>query len=139
MTRHRNDERGDSLIEILLAIVLIGLMMGVLFASITMGATGANNHKNLTIADGLLRNYAEATKTAVRDSVNGCGKASPTTFSVVAPTSPSGFVVTSTPDLSTPQTCPTVGTPATDVLVYRLSVTVPNNSPKTLQVAVRRP
>ena len=64
MRTHRDDERGDTLIEILLAIVLIGLMMGVLYASITMGATGSNTQKNLATADGILRNYAESAKNA---------------------------------------------------------------------------
>jgi type II secretory pathway pseudopilin PulG len=139
MRTRRDDERGDTLIEILLAIVLIGLMMGVLFASITMGATGSNNHKNLTKADGILRNYAEATKNAVRDKTTGCGKASPTTFTVATPAAPAGFNVSSNPDLSTPQACPSTTT-GTGVLIVHLLVNVPNiSSPKELDVGVRTP
>ena len=133
MSGHRDTERGDTLIEILLAIVLIGLMMGVLFASITMGATGSNNHKNLSTADGILRNYAGATKTAAKTCVSGG------TFTVPAPTVPGGFSVSSTPNLSTAQTCPSTTT-GTGVLMVQLLVTVPNiSAPKELDVGVRTP
>lgn len=139
MSGHRDNERGDTLVEILLAIVLIGLMMGVLFASITMAATGSNNHKNLATADALLRNYAEAAKTAVRDPNSGCGKAIPTTFSVPLPTAPAGFSVSSNPNLSNPQNCPSKTT-GTGVLPVQLFVNVPNiSAPKELDVGLRTP
>ena len=127
---------GDTLIEILIAIVLIGLMMGVLFASITMGATGSNNQKNLTTADGILRNYAEAAKSAVRTSCAGSG----TTFTVAKPTVPTGWASpSSTPNLSAAQNCPSKTT-GTGVLVVQLFVTVPNvSAPKELDVGVRTP
>ena len=134
MRTPRRDERGDTLIEILIAVVLMGLTMGVLFASISMGATGSNNHKNLTTADGILRNYAEATKTAAKSCPPTGGM-----FTVTAPTVPPGFTVSSTPDLSTPQSCPSTTT-GTGVLVVQLFVNVPNiSSPKELDVGVRRP
>jgi prepilin-type N-terminal cleavage/methylation domain-containing protein len=105
VSKRRDDERGDTLIEILIAIVLIGLMMGVLFASITMGSTGSNNQKNLATADGILRNYAESAKTAVRTAC-----ATLPTFTVAAPTLPDvSWRVSSTPNL-TGQTCPSVTT-----------------------------
>ena len=132
----RGNERGDTLIEILIAIVLIGLMMGVLFASITMSSTGSNNQKNLTTADGLLRNYAEAAKTAVRTQC-----ASGSTFTVTAPSVP-GFIVSSTPNLSTPQSCPptTNANPLLDVPIVQLFVTVPSiSTPKELDIALRSP
>jgi prepilin-type N-terminal cleavage/methylation domain-containing protein len=138
VSKRRDDERGDTLIEILLAIVLIGVMMGVLFASLTMSSTGSNNQKNLATADGLLRNYAEAAKTAVRDRIKGCGEANPTTFTVTAPSAP-GFRLSSTPNLSTAQTCPSVTT-APGILLVQLSVNVPNvSTAKTLQIALRSP
>jgi type II secretory pathway pseudopilin PulG len=120
-----------TMIEILIAIVLIGLTMGVLFASITMSSTGSNNQKNLAIADGLLRNYAEAAKTAVRTSCTVPG-----TFTVTAPAAPAGFTVT---PLSISQGCPSVTT-APGVTVLQLFVKVPNiSAQKELDVAVRTP
>jgi prepilin-type N-terminal cleavage/methylation domain-containing protein len=138
MRTYRDNERGDTLIEILIAIVLIGLMMGALYGSITLGATGSNNQKNLATADGLLRNYAESAKTTVKAAC-----ASGNNFTVTAPTAPwdapSGpSSVSSTPNLST-QNCPSK-TSAPGVLLVQLSVTVPHVSqPKTLQIALRSP
>jgi|1185.fasta_scaffold200646_2 prepilin-type N-terminal cleavage/methylation domain-containing protein len=127
------NERGDTLIEILIAIVLIGLMMGALYASITLGASGSNTHKHLATADGLLRNYAEATKKAAKSCTSGG------TFTVTAPTAPAGFGITSTPNLSQPQNCPSTTT-GTGVLVVQLFVNVPNlSAPKELDVGVRTP
>ena len=138
MRTHRDDERGDTLIEILLAIVLIGLMMGALYASITMGATGSASQKNLATADSLLRNYAETAKTTVKAAC-----ASGSTFSVTAPAAPwdpngGPSTVSSTPSLSG-QNCPSK-TALPGVVLVQLSVSVPHVAqPRTLQIALRSP
>lgn len=139
MRAPRDNERGDTLIEILLAIVLIGLMMGAVFGSITLSSTGSNKQKKLATADGILRDYAEAAKTAVRDPINGCGKANPTTFTVTAPSAPPGFTVTP-PSIS--QSCPptTNANPTLDVQIVQLFVRMLNiSAPKELDVALRTP
>ena len=64
------DETGDTLLEIILAIVIIGLVVGAFFATYATQGSGSTAHRTLVTADGVLRGYAEATKSAVRDAVH---------------------------------------------------------------------
>ena len=66
MHRSRSDEVGDSLVEIVMALVIIGVVIGAFVATFSTGATASSAHKNLVTADVVLRNYAEAAKTAAR-------------------------------------------------------------------------
>ncbi|MET1003368.1 MAG: hypothetical protein ABWZ15_16285, partial [Acidimicrobiia bacterium] len=65
------DETGDTLLEIILAIVIIGLEVGAIFATYATQGSGSTAHRTLVTADGVLRGYAEATKSAVRAQCTG--------------------------------------------------------------------
>jgi prepilin-type N-terminal cleavage/methylation domain-containing protein len=133
MSFRRIDERGDTLLEVLIALVIIGLVVGAFFASFTTASAASTQQRNLVTADGILRNYAEAVKTAVRDSCNNFATYTP------AYTSPDATFVLS-PDPTTPQTCPPVSGPlAQQVPTVHLSVTLPSGTTKSLDIAVRTP
>jgi hypothetical protein len=124
------NERGESLIEILVSIVVMGLVVSaLLYASITT-RNATKLHRDLVSADTTLRYHAEATKAAVRVD---CGGSTPSTYDVTTSTI-ANFPVTITPS-SGPCPSPTATPPAT----VAITVTTPSQQPKTLNVAIQSP
>jgi prepilin-type N-terminal cleavage/methylation domain-containing protein len=127
----RYNDRGDTLIEILMAVVLIGVIFSAFVIALETNSTASTTHRNLVTADALLRDYAEATKAAVRDD---CNVPSPTTYT--PPTmSAAGFSFSS---VSNPagQNCPAPTT------VQRVDLTItelPSGPSRTLSIDVRTP
>jgi type II secretory pathway pseudopilin PulG len=123
---HRHDEAGTSLIEIVIALVVLGGVVASLMAALVTSSTASNTHRDLVTADAVLRDYAEATKQAVRASCVEGG----TTYSVsYAP--PSRFTV----GPLDAQPCPSV----TATQVVHLTVTLPSGTTKGLDIRVRTP
>jgi prepilin-type N-terminal cleavage/methylation domain-containing protein len=124
----RYNERGDTLVEILMAIVLIGVLFSGFVIALRTNSTASAEHRNLVTADKLLRDNAEATKAAVR---HDC--AISTTYTTTTTSLP-GFNLSS---VSTPagQNCPAVAA----VQQVDLTVTTPNGPSRTLQIDVRTP
>jgi type II secretory pathway pseudopilin PulG len=121
----RRDQRGDSLIEIIIAMIVIGLVVSAIVAAISTSENGSASHRDLVTADNVLRNYAESVKAAVR---NSCPAGSTWSTSY---TPPAGYAVS----LSGSSTCPAVTTAGN----VALQVTLPNGTVKTLSIAVRTP
>jgi hypothetical protein len=121
---------------VLIAVVLIGLIVGAYFATYSTAAMGSKAHRDDVTADGILRSYAESIKDAVRDPTNGCAKSSPTTFTAnyIVPPQFSNFSVASTPSVIG-QACPS----KTTVQLEHLIVTLPDSSTRTLDMGVRTP
>ncbi|HET9730243.1 MAG TPA: type II secretion system protein [Acidimicrobiia bacterium] len=132
-TMRRFDEAGETLLEIVLAMVIIGLVVSSFFASYATASTGSTAHRNIVTADGVLRNYAEAIKSAVRDTNAGCGAATPSTFTA-SYTPAAGFTVTASPGVAA-QACPSISS----VLLEHLTVTMPNGHTSSLDIEVRTP
>jgi type II secretory pathway pseudopilin PulG len=118
----KRTERGESLIEIIFAIIVIGLVVSAVVAAIATSENGTTAHRDLVTADNVLRNYAESVKGAVRSSCPGG------TWST-SYTPPTGYTVSMTGSTS----CPAVTTTST----LGLQVTLPNGTSKTLSIAVR--
>jgi type II secretory pathway pseudopilin PulG len=134
MTPHRYHETGDTLVEILITIVVIGITAIASFYAISVGATSSKSHRDAVLADTALRNYAEATKQAARDLP--CTSSNPgASFggNVAADyTSPSaGFPLPTATGL----TCP----PVNGVGQVHITVTLPDGTTKILDVDVRTP
>jgi len=129
--RARHDESGDTLLEIVIALVLIGLVFSAFFATYATQGSGSTAHRTLVTADGVLRAYAEATKSAIREQ---CAAGGATQFSVTSYTPPSGFTVNALNN----QTCPPrAATSAWSPLT--LTVTAPNAQTRSLSLVVRSP
>jgi hypothetical protein len=124
------DENGDTLLEIVLAVVIMGLVVGAFFATYATQGSGSTAHRTLVTADGVLRGYAEATKSAVRAQCTGGA----TQYSVTSYTPPSGYSVN--PITNAP--CPPAATTTTWPPI-ELTVTMPNNQPRSLTLVVRSP
>lgn len=121
------DDAGASLIEIVMAIVILGVVVSSLLAALGTAALSSKAHRDLTTADTVLRSYAEATKAAVRHDCT-----SPGLPVVVTPPQgvPGGYSVTLTPN---PLICP----PPTTVVQVHISLTAPVT--KSLDIDVRTP
>ncbi len=64
-------DRGESLVEIVITVVIIGITVTALVSGLGSVAAAGNAHRVGVQADTVMRNYAEATKSAVRDCVEG--------------------------------------------------------------------
>jgi type II secretory pathway pseudopilin PulG len=126
MRIRRYDEAGDSLVEIVFAIVLIGIISAGFFAAVTTSASASRSHREAVTADAVLRNFAETAKQSARDTcVDGSatGDTIPVTY-----TPPSGYTVS-----ATGLTCPAAGV----VQLVHISARTPVNIEKTLDIEVR--
>lgn len=110
--RGRRDS-GETLIEILFAIVIIGLTVTALISSLATTANAGNAHRISIQADVVMRDYAEAIKAAAQ----GCAPdGGPPANLVVNYTAPAAFPVRvdrsdiTKPPIQVPIACPAAGT-----------------------------
>jgi len=123
-TSRRYNDRGDTLIEILMAIVLIGAIFSAFVIALQTNSTASAEHRNLVTADALLRSSAEATKAAARSQCNS-GNAGTGTFTASYP-----------PSIThTALKCPALD----DVSQVDLTAALPNGITKVLSIDVRTP
>jgi type II secretory pathway pseudopilin PulG len=129
MTRARADV-GETLVEILLTIVVIGVSVTGLLSSLATAGNAGNAQRGGVKADTVLRSYAEATKAAAQKCIAGA----PFTVTYVSPplfpvgTIPAGTV------------CPGPNTsPDPFLLPLTLTVTGPLSVHDSLDVVVRTP
>jgi len=61
VTRRPNDraERGETLIELLVTIVIMGLAFGAIIAGVGVAIASSDSHRQEATAEGVLRSYAE--------------------------------------------------------------------------------
>jgi type II secretory pathway pseudopilin PulG len=123
-------EAGETLVEILIAIVVIGIVGSAGFYAISVGAQNSKSHRDLVTADALLRNYAEAATQSVRTTCNGTN----TTFTVPNQLS-SGQAAAGWQLSATGLNCPG----ASNVQQVDITATVPTGLTKTLSIEVRSP
>lgn len=124
----KRTERGDTLIEIIVAIIVIGIVVSGVVAAITTSENGSTTHRDLVTGDTVMRNWAEAVKTAVRTSCTSSGG----TWTAAYPgTIPNGYSV----NALSGQSCPAVTSTAT----VDLQVQLLNGTVKSMSVVVRTP
>ena len=112
---NQGSESGETLLEIIMALVIIGLIVSAYFATFSTQGSGTAAQRNLVTADGLLRDSAEATKSAVRTDC-----ANSTTFTTTTTSLP-GFSVAS----STNQCPSATATVQVDIAVGMQNATPP--------------
>jgi prepilin-type N-terminal cleavage/methylation domain-containing protein len=142
----RDRERGDTLVEILLTIVVIGIVASSAFYAISVGATNSRSHREFVTADHVLRNAAEETKAAVRASCTSAGATYSVAYSTLPAPDPAqdwhqyyevdrNFTL---PADAVNRACPTSsGADASPTVT--LSVTLPSGTQESLSVVVRAP
>jgi hypothetical protein len=129
MRSRSNDETGESLLEIVLALVVMGLVVGAFFATYATQGSGSTAHRTLVTADGVLRAYAESTKSAVREECTTPGETFAVTYSP-----PAGYTVN--PLVGQP--CPPRASTGTWSPIV-LTVEMPNGDDRSLSLVVRSP
>jgi type II secretory pathway pseudopilin PulG len=125
---HQRDETGDTLVEILIAVVIIGIVMGSFFGAITTGARASKTHRDLVTADAALRGYAESAKQAARDTCMSGNAGAPFTPPYTAP--PNSGITVAAP--ATDLICPSVNSVST----INITAQLPNGISKDLSIDV---
>jgi type II secretory pathway pseudopilin PulG len=122
----KGGDEGESLVEIVIALVLIGLVLTALMAALATAARASKSQRDLVKVDTVMRGYAESVKNEVRTACSN--PATGLYGDAYAP--PSGFTVSQ----SLGRTCPA----PTAVLKQTLTV-VGSGVTRTLEIEVRRP
>lgn len=126
MTMRAPRDAGESLIEIICAIVIISLTVTALVAGLATAGNAGNAHWNATRADAVMRDFAEATKFAVQSCVEGG------TYRVdYQPDDPAFHISPEPADVS----CPS----ADGTQELTLVVTGPSASREEMRIVVRTP
>jgi prepilin-type N-terminal cleavage/methylation domain-containing protein len=127
-------ERGETLIEVLIAIVLIGAISSAYFLTASTQTRASALNKELVQADAVARSYAELAKAKVRDGCDGLPVGSH--FTVDPSTFPPNYG-TSTLDQQNNETelCPSTTAPQ----LVQLTVTTPSSETAHLSFAVLAP
>ena len=127
----RRGDVGETLIEIVLAIVVMSLIITAFVSSLATVANASAAQRSSVRLDAVLRSYAESTKAAVQGCVVGG------TYTVIFP-APAGFTVSGVPAGST---CPPTKTTSLDPLLppLQLTVTGPSGSHASMELRVRTP
>ncbi len=121
----RHGDNGDTLVEILLTVVIIGLTVTALLSSLGNAGNAGNAQRASVQLDAVVRNYVGASQAAVA----ACSEDG--TY-VVAYQPPAGFKVVATP---APGSCP----PVASALMVRADATGPGGLRASIQFAVRTP
>ena len=119
---------GETLVEVMLTIVIIGLTVTALLSALgTVGQAG-NAQRAGVRADSMLRSYAEAIKLGAQSCTTAVGA----TYTVTTVAPQAGFILSVTP---IGNACPPVATPTP----LTLKVVGPLGTSETLQIKVATP
>ena len=123
----KGGDEGESLVEIVMALVLIGLVVSALMAGLATVARASKSQRDLVKVDTVMRAYAESVKHQVRKECTIPGASYVDPF---AASPPAGFIASQTG----PQTCPA----ATAVGLHTLTVGS-NGVSRSMDIEVRLP
>ena len=144
------DERGDTLIEVLVAIVVIGITIVAVLGALVSGVGASAQHRNLAVDDTLLKSYADTAKLQIEPPDNPAVQplfqpcAQPDDYqgsvSFTVPTSDSGYTVgiTSVQYWDSPTGTFSGACPA-DLQLLGITATAPGGATQQLSIIVRNP
>jgi type II secretory pathway pseudopilin PulG len=130
MQRRTHSEAGESLVEVLISLVIMGMIISAFFAAISTTSRATTTHRDVVKADAVLRDYAEAAKQGARDTCPSNPTGTPIPVTLPPEQIPNGFSVT-----ATGLTCPS----PTTVNQVDITATLPNGAQKLLSINVRTP
>ena len=132
---NRRDDKGETLIEVLAAIIILGTAIAALLSGLGTAVLNSSRHRDSATGNALLRGYAEALKQSTRA---GYRTNCPTSYPVspTAYTLPSGWAV---PTNTVINPCPFGA--GSDLGTQRVTITIvtPKNVSQSLDVWVRKP
>ena len=87
-------EAGDTLVEILIAMVILGISGTAILGAFTTAIAGSGEHRTLATLDTVLRSYAETATYQIQLQPTGAlFSACATSYSITTPSPPSGYSV----------------------------------------------
>ena len=98
---HSESERGDTLVEVLITVVIVGLVAAAILGALLIAISSSTEHRNLANDDSILKSAIEAVKVQAQlpqsssNKFQDCGTTSgpPTLAAITLPTVPSGYSV----------------------------------------------
>lgn len=126
----KGGDEGESLVEIVVALVLIGLVVSALMAGLATAARASKSQRDLVLMDTVMRSYAEAIKHQVREDCyppDTPGLA----YNLIPYAPPAGIFIVQSPVI---QSCPTTAANRT----LDLSVTK-GSLQRTMSIEIRKP
>ncbi|HEV3214011.1 MAG TPA: hypothetical protein VGZ03_11515 [Acidimicrobiales bacterium] len=159
MTRATRDpDAGDTLIEVLLALVIIAVCVVALMTGLLTSISGSSTHRSLSTIDTVLKSYAETMKSQVELQTNPpplfaqCAQVTATTYqgATVAYTPPTGYTVaikgieywnstTSQFDSVSSAACQANPQDQSGFQLLILKATDPHNGSQLIELGVRTP
>ena len=124
-------QRGETLVEVLIAIVLLGAIASAYFTTATTQTRASSWNRELVQADAVARSYAELAKSLVR---NGCTPDS--VLNVDTSTFPPGYTATAPTSGPGARLCPHS---VTQPQVIDLTVATPSGASRKLSFEVLTP
>jgi type II secretory pathway pseudopilin PulG len=132
--RNRHHDNGETLIEVLAAIIILGTAIAALLAGLGSAVLNSSRHRDLATGNALLRGYAEAVKQSTRAGYVNCA----TTYNVSSTsyTLPAGWAVP-TNAVAVPAGCSGANDPGTQQVT--ITIVTPKNVSQSLDIWVRKP
>jgi type II secretory pathway pseudopilin PulG len=93
ISSNRRSESGDTLIEVLIAVVIIALAATALLGALLTSITSSVSHRSLAVDDSVLRSFAEAAKEQIELQSNPLYVHCPASYSISSSAPPSGYSV----------------------------------------------
>jgi prepilin-type N-terminal cleavage/methylation domain-containing protein len=139
-----SDDRGESLIELLISLAIIGIVVFTIFEGVRVSIQASDVHRQATTASVYLRDYAEDIETYVGATQSNYQTGNPSFYSpaVVALSLPSGYSASIVSGLCGDGTSWSACSAATDVGLQRLTLQVrspDSRATEQLVIVVRKP
>lgn len=122
-------ESGTTLIEILIAIMVLGIGVTALVGGLISSISASNVHRDAATRDTIIRSYAEQLKFAIEGQITSGGSWCAVTSSTVI----SGYAVSQAPD-----PCPSAGAPQFQTVTLTVS-SLNGGGAESMQIVVRQP
>lgn len=139
-----SDERGESLIELLISLVIIGIVVFTIFEGVRVSIQASDVHRQATTASVYLRDYAEDIENYVGATQTNYQTANPTSYSpaIVGLSLPAGYTASIASGLCGDGTSWSPCSLATDVGLQQLKLQVrspDSRATEQLVIIVRKP
>lgn len=86
-------DRGDTLLEVLIALAVVAIAATALIGGVLSSITASSAHRSLAVNDADLKSYAEAAQNQIQRQASPLFADCATTYTVTPPSMPAGYTV----------------------------------------------